>query len=251
MFEGQRAVGVQASRWGEIHELRADREVVLCGGAYNSPQLLMLSGIGPADDLARLGLPVVQDLPCVGHGLQDHPVVWLSWAHDEPVSLLSAGTEEDMARFTQEGRGPLCSNVSEAGGFVRTHPRLPAPDVQFHVAPVLIDDLPASTALASAPACSPRPVAALSRLRSADPTAKPYILHNYYAEEPDLATMVEGVRHQRPRSSPSALLGLTPAGLTTAPASPSNADCAHTSAGTPLPSTTLSARAGWALTTRP
>ena len=134
-FEGQRAVGVQASRWGEIYELRAEREVVLCGGACNSPQLLMLSGVGPADDLARLGLPVVQDLPCVGHGLQDHPVVWLSWAHDEPVSLLSAGTEDDTARFTQEGRGPLCSNLGEAGGFIRTHPRLPGPDVQFHVVP--------------------------------------------------------------------------------------------------------------------
>ena len=141
LFQGQRAVGVQASRWGQIPELRAEREVVLCGGAYNSPQLLMLSGVGAADELTRLGLPVVQDLPGVGQGLQDHAVDWFTWAHDEPVSLLSAGTVEDLARFNQEGRGPLCSNVGEAGGFIRTHNHLPAPDVQFHAIPALFEDL--------------------------------------------------------------------------------------------------------------
>src|SRR5207245_9406102 len=93
LFEGERAVGVQAARLGELHDLRAAREVILCGGAYNSPQLLMLSGIGPAELLSLLQIPVVQDLPNVGQNLQDHPASGLSWAHDEPVSLLNPLTE--------------------------------------------------------------------------------------------------------------------------------------------------------------
>jgi choline dehydrogenase len=195
LFEGQRAVGVQAARWGELHELRAEREVVLCGGAYNSPQLLMLSGVGPAGALTGLGIPVVQDLPGVGRDLQDHPVAWLTWAHDEPVSLISAGSEENVARFIREGRGPLCSNFSETGGFVRTRPHLRAPDVQFHAAPIMIVDEPLSEHGFSVGPCVLTPASrGTVVLRSADPSAKPYILHNYYAEEPDLATMVEGAR---------------------------------------------------------
>jgi len=77
----------------------------VCGGAYNSPHLLMLSGVGPAGILGLLQIPVVQDLGSVGQNLQDHAATGLSWAHDEPVSLFDSLTEENLAAFAQEGRG--------------------------------------------------------------------------------------------------------------------------------------------------
>jgi choline dehydrogenase-like flavoprotein len=84
LFEGGRAVGVQTSRLGELNEVRAEREVILCGGVYNSPQLLMLSGVGPAELLTMLQIPVLIDLPAVGENLQDHAASGLLWTHDEP-----------------------------------------------------------------------------------------------------------------------------------------------------------------------
>ena len=116
--------------------------------------------------------------------------------------------------------------------------------------PALIDDLPSEHGFSVGPCVLTPASGGTVRLRSADPTAKPYILHNYYAEEPDLSTMVEGVRITAEIVSQRAL-GPYTRRPHHPPASTSNADCAHTSAGTPLPSTTLSARAGWALTTRP
>ena len=195
LFEGERAVGVQGARLGELHDFRAEREVILCGGAYNSPHLLMLSGIGSAGILGLLQIPVVQDLPSVGQNLQDHAATGLSWAHDEPVSLFDALTEENLAAFAQEGRGPLTSNIAEAGGFIRTSPDLGAPDVQFHAAPALYVDEPVFEHGFGVGPCVLTPdsrgiVAPLSP----DPTAKPYILHNYYAEESDMARMMQGMR---------------------------------------------------------
>ena len=115
-------------------------EVILSAGAYNSPQLLMLSGIGPAADLARLMIPVRVDLP-VGEGLQDHPSVGMSW-HSDTEGLLSATSPANAERLQREGRGPLTSNVAEAGGFFRTRSSLEAPDIQFHALPAnaLVDE---------------------------------------------------------------------------------------------------------------
>ena len=98
----------------------------------------MLSGIGPAQDLTRLGISVRGDLP-VGVGLQDHPMAWLSW-RTETESLLTAATPENHALLQNEGRGPLSSNGAEAGGFVRTRAGLPAPDIQFHAVPAIVYD---------------------------------------------------------------------------------------------------------------
>ena len=122
-FEGTRAVGVVAERLGELSEFRAEREVILCAGAYNSPQLLMLSGVGPAEALTLLQIPVVADLPSVGQNLQDHPAAGLAWSHDDERSLAGAMTDENMVEFAEHGRGPLTSNIAEAGGFVRTQRR--------------------------------------------------------------------------------------------------------------------------------
>lgn len=198
LFEGGRAVGVVAERGGDWHELRAEREVILCAGTYNSPQLLMLSGVGPAMMLELLTLPVVVDLPEVGANLQDHPAVAPAWTTSEPVSLMTALTPENQALFLEEGRGPLTSNVGEAGGFVRTDEALPAPDIQYHAAPVLfVDDglePPAEHGMIIAPTLVAPSSRGSVRLASPDPTAKPIVQHNYYAELGDMAAMVAGVR---------------------------------------------------------
>ena len=104
----------------------------MSGGAYQSPVLLMLSGIGPADDLGFFGIEVRQDLP-VGHNLQDHCMVNVNYLTDEP-GLFGIFTPENFALLESEGRGPLTSNYPEAGGFFKTRSDLPAPDVEFHFA---------------------------------------------------------------------------------------------------------------------
>ncbi|MFV2114124.1 GMC family oxidoreductase [Micromonospora sp. LOL_025] len=198
LVENGRAVGVVGQRLGEDIEIRAEREVVLSGGAYNSPQLLMLSGIGPAALLTALGVPVVLDQPQVGQNLQDHVLVPLIYAHSHPVSLIAAGTPDDLEQFMSEGRGPMTSNGPEAGGFVRTSDGLAAPDVEFLSAPVMFADNGLGTPTDHALSYGPSMLAPRSRgsvlLALADPTAKPKIVHNYFAEESDLDDAVAALR---------------------------------------------------------
>ncbi|HET6208896.1 MAG TPA: GMC oxidoreductase, partial [Jatrophihabitans sp.] len=193
-----RAEGISCRRLEHSFALRANREVILSAGAYNSPQLLMLSGIGPADTLRGLGIPVVLDSPEVGQNLQDHPTAYLVYSHSHPISLLATGTPEHWREFEQHGRGPLTCNVPEAGGFVRTEAGLPAPDVQFHSLPVMGMEnglgMPPDHGISFGPCVlSPRSRGELT-LASKDPTAKPRIRHNYFAEPADLDTMVAGLR---------------------------------------------------------
>ena len=135
LFDGRRARGVEYIRDGRTEEARAEREVVLAGGAVNSPQLLMLSGIGPADQLRAHGIDVVAELPGVGENLQDHPVVAVCYRASKPVSLANATSLPNVARYLVSKSGPLSSNVAECGGFVRTRDGLDRPDIQFHFAP--------------------------------------------------------------------------------------------------------------------
>ncbi|RLK09672.1 choline dehydrogenase-like flavoprotein [Micromonospora sp. M71_S20] len=198
VMEGARATGIVGWRGDDTVTIRAEREVVLTAGAYNSPQLLMLSGIGPADLLTALGIPVVVDQPLVGQNLQDHPQFWLVYGHNQPVSLLVAGEERYQRQFAEHHSGPLSSNGPEAGGFVRSRPGLPAPDLQFVSLPVMYVDgglgAPSQHALSfGAYVLQPRSRGSVT-LASDDPTAKPRITHNYYADEADLRTAVDGVR---------------------------------------------------------
>ena len=138
IFEGDRAVGVEVGRGTEVEQVMAEREVVLSAGAYGSPQLLMLSGVGPAEALSAFQIGVVRDLP-VGQGLQDHLMVILNYLTDEE-SLMTALSPDNVALLQSEGRGPLTSTIGEAGGFFETRSGLAAADVQFHQAPVLFYD---------------------------------------------------------------------------------------------------------------
>jgi len=126
LFDGDRASGVEVDHGGQVQEVLAAREVILSAGAYQSPQLLMLSGVGPADALVLFGIEPKVDLP-VGEGLQDHCMTLMNWTTDHE-SLMTALTPENIELLQTEGRGPLSSNIAEAGGFMRTRPGLDAPD---------------------------------------------------------------------------------------------------------------------------
>ena len=179
--EGARAVGVQASRLGESQEFRAEREVLLCGGAYNSPQLLMLSGMGPAEHLAMRELAVTLDQPAVGENLSDHPATQLVWTTPEPESLLLALEPAALEQYEASQTGPFASNLAEAGGFARVGEGALAPDIQFHVAPVHIVDEgmrdPEAHGVWVSPCLLTEHSRGTVRLASSDPTAKP-IVHN-------------------------------------------------------------------------
>ncbi|MFJ3336369.1 GMC family oxidoreductase [Streptomyces sp. NPDC086766] len=196
LFDAERTVGVEVDRDGTTRELRCEREVVLSAGAYNSPQLLMLSGIGVADELATLGIAPRVDLP-VGENLQDHPhlaVVHLT----DTESLLTAETPENLRLLETEGRGPLTSNAGEGGGFFRTTDGLDAPDVQIHAVPAMFHQEGLGAATDHAFHIGAVLLAPTSRgkvlLRSALPSAKPRILHNYLTTEEDRATAVRALR---------------------------------------------------------
>jgi choline dehydrogenase len=196
LFEDDRATGVEVERGNQLSELRAEREVLVSAGAYNSPQLLLLSGIGIAAELQAYGIQPRADLP-VGENLQDHPNVGLGYVTDVET-LISAQTEANVALLQTQGRGPLTSNIGEAGGFFRTVDGLAGPDFQIHAAPVMFVDeglaLPAQHAYVFG-ACLLRPA---SRgkvfLRSLLPTAKPHIVHGYFTTEQDRAATIRAMR---------------------------------------------------------
>jgi choline dehydrogenase-like flavoprotein len=198
LFDGARAVGVAGSRLSEMLEFRAEREVLVCAGAYLSPQILWLSGIGRPDELALLQLPTIADVPGVGLGLQDHLTAGFTWMCEEPVSLKDALNEENLAAWATQGAGPLSSNTAECGGFLRTREELSAPDVQFHmVSGMFIQEglIPAPAHGFTLSACVLRPESRGQVIViSPDPTTKPLIMHNYLAEAEDLRSAVAGLR---------------------------------------------------------
>jgi choline dehydrogenase len=141
VFEGRRAVGVEAARRGRVERIRAG-EVILCGGAINSPQLLQLSGVGNARELQALGVPVVDDLPGVGENLQDHLEVYVQHGSKLPVSVAPAMKWRNRPavgfRWLFHRDGPGATNHFEAGGFVRSNDDVAYPNLMFHFLPVAI-----------------------------------------------------------------------------------------------------------------
>ncbi|MGY1834472.1 GMC family oxidoreductase [Blastococcus sp. SYSU DS0510] len=201
LVEGGRATGVEYRAGGQLRTVRATREVVLSGGAVNSPQLLMLSGIGPADHLREVGVDVVHDLPGVGAGLQDHPLVPVVWNVRSGRSLRLAETPVNLARWKVAGRGPLTSNLAEAGLFTRSNPQLAEPDLQMHFLPVKFwkqaEVDPDAEAFTSAVVLVRVHSRGSVRLRSADPTWAPAIDAGYLTDERDLDALVSGVEQAR------------------------------------------------------
>ena len=186
---------------GEKQQANANKEVILSGGAINSPQLLLLSGIGPADHLKALGIPVVADLPGVGQNLQDHPAIVVLYASTQPITLLHAQSPENMQDFVDNKMGPLTSNVAEAGAFVRTKANLPMPDIQYHFTPVYYLNhnftIPEGDGYTIAPCVLHPKSRGYIALRSTNPEEAPIIQPNYFSDEADMQVLIEGVKIAR------------------------------------------------------
>lgn len=212
LMDGNRAIGVAYLKDGREHELHASKEVILAGGAVNSPQLLLLSGIGPQEELARHGIALRHHLPGVGKNLQDHLDVLV--VHKcakavslgiSPLNLLQHAWH--VLNYILFRKGPLTSNAAEGGGFVKSSPEQPIPDLQFHFTPAHLDDhghtlsSAAYTMLGHGYAlhvCDLRPKSRGDiTLASADPAAAPLINPNYLSHPGDMATMVSGVKAAR------------------------------------------------------
>ena len=201
LFEGKSAVGVSFHQNDGSHQERAEREVVLCAGAVGSPHVLLLSGVGPADQLRQFSIPVVCDLPGVGANLQDHPSVGLTYSSLQPVSLLSTERLPAQLRYLCFKSGPLTSNVGEAGGFIRVSPTSQTPDIQFHFAPAYFRKHGFETSTEHGFSFGPTLVRPHSTghisLRSSNPLDAPCIYANYFSGPGDMELMVEGVKISR------------------------------------------------------
>jgi choline dehydrogenase len=197
VVEGGRAVGVAYQHGTQELVARVDREVVLCGGAVNSPQLLMLSGIGPAAHLREVGVDVVVDHPGVGQNLHDHPAVPMVWHSRDASDLAEHNNLVNFARAKATGTGPLVSNVGEAGAFFKSRDELAAPDLQVHFAPSGFYDNgmhePTTRKLTVAPTLVNVFSRGQIRLRSTDPRWHPEIDPAYYDDQADLDAMVAGM----------------------------------------------------------
>lgn len=207
-IENGRCIGVIVKRGGESELIRAEREVILSAGAFGSPQLLMLSGIGPADHLAEHGISVVVDNSNVGSHLMDHPFYVLNFATGASGTLADALTPESAAQYENHRTGLLSSNIAEAGAFFHTRNDA-APDQQLIGGPTYFhnhgfDTHPTPAFFLGASMVGARSTGAV-RLRSGDPEAKPSILFNYFADPIDLDSMVSAIERLRDIAAQPAL----------------------------------------------
>jgi choline dehydrogenase len=209
-FEGLRATGVRYRRNGQDDEALAGHEVILAAGAIGSPQLLMLSGVGPAEHLRERGVPALFDLVDVGQGLQDHPMAISLFNASGKDSLYAAESPRQLLRLLLRRRGMLTSNVGEAAAFVRTDSRAQAPDLELIFGPVLYVEEglvpPPAHGFSIAAVClQPRSRGSV-RLRSPDPFEAPDIDPGFLRDRADLEVLLAGVNLAR-RIAAAAPLG--------------------------------------------
>lgn len=201
-FEGNRCTGVQYEHDGKLHDVKASQEVILAAGAINSPQVLLLSGIGPADHLAQHGIDVKVDLPGVGQNLQDHLFVPVAYHCSQPVSLANAQTEAQLLLFQQHQKGMLTSNIGEAGGFINLDlADSPVPGLQFIFGPAWFIQHgfvnPGGDGFTILPSMVQPKSRGSVTLASDDPLAKPVIDPNYLSHPDDMAVLKAGVAISR------------------------------------------------------
>ena len=200
-FEGERAAGVRYLFRGTEEIARADREVILAAGAVNSPQLLMVSGVGPADDLVAHGIEVVADSPGTGGNLSDHPVVTVMWDTPKARAVWEQLGPASLLRWKLLHNGPFATNIAEAGGFGRSSPSAPAPDIQLVAlpGPYRSDGLadPVGRMLSLRVALVAPGSRGRITLQSPDPRHKPAIDPAYLADSSDLEPLVKGIRMAR------------------------------------------------------
>jgi choline dehydrogenase-like flavoprotein len=218
LMDGKRAVGVEYRQGGQLQQARANREVLLTAGSLQSPQLLLLSGIGPAADLQALGITTVHDLPGVGANLHDHvdvvQVVHAPHLKDlfgiSPTGLWRA--LKGIFEWRAHRRGMLTTNFAEAGGFIKSQPAEATPDLQFHFVVGKLIDHGRKTVFGhgySCHVCLVRPVSRGSlKLASKDPAQAPLIDPNFLGERDDMDRLVRGFKLMRGILGQPALAGL-------------------------------------------
>jgi choline dehydrogenase len=220
LIDDGRAVGVQVRRGGRVLRVRARREVLLSGGTYGSPQLLMLSGVGPAEDLQRLGIPVQRALAGVGGNLIEHPRMPLQFRARQPLTFLRQLRFDravlSVLRWAFTGGGPFATQICSGTLLLKSDPALDRPDIQLLCNPVRLDARlwfpvlrPAQEHSLYITVCQ---LYAKSRgrvtLRSADPADKPRIAMNLFSHEADFRSMREGLRAARRLYAQPALASL-------------------------------------------
>jgi len=206
LFDGKRAVGVELNRDGKPQSVRARREVILSSGALQSPQLLMLSGIGNAPDLKSAGIDVLHHSPGVGQNLQDHIDFSFGYRSKslDNFGITFAGLRklwQEIGRYRREGKGMITSNVAECGGFLKTDPGLPVPDIQLHFSMAMADNHGRNRHLGHGFGCHVCLLRPKSRgtvtLNSADPASPPRIDPKFYDSPDDLEVMVKAFKITR------------------------------------------------------
>jgi choline dehydrogenase len=205
-FEGRRAIGVEIERQGGGTETIRAGEVILCGGAINSPQLLLLAGVGPAAELETLGIPVVADLPGVGDHLQDHLEVYIQYRSLQPVSMQPTATQKWRRPFIGAQwlflrSGPGATNHFEGGGFARSNEDVAYPNLMFHFLPLAIRYDGSAGAPGHGYQVHVGPMYSDARgtikLKSTDPHEHPAIRFNYLSTDQDRREWVEAVHVAR------------------------------------------------------
>ena len=207
LLKGKRAVGVEYVQDGVTQQLTADKEVLLCAGALQSPQILLLSGIGPKDHLLEMGIAVLHELPGVGLHLHDHPdVVQVLDAPGQKelfgISLTGiARALKGIFEWRSQRTGMLTTNFAEAGGFIKSDPSVATPDLQFHFVIAKLADHGRKTLFGhgvSCHVCLLRPKSRGSvRLASKDPMAPPAIDPNFFGDPEDLERLLRGFKLMR------------------------------------------------------
>lgn len=206
LFSGRRATGVEVLQGGEVHTFQAKRELILAAGSVQSPQLLMLSGIGAGAELREFGIPVIHDLPGVGKNLQDHPDYVFNYrAKSLDLLGISLGGSlqliKEIGRYRRERTGMMASNGAEGGGFLRRFADSPAPEFQVHFVVGMIDSHARKLHLGHGYSCHicllrPKSIGAVT-LASADPAAAPSIDPRFFDHPDDLDAMVDGFKLTR------------------------------------------------------
>ncbi len=207
LFEGKRAVGVRYTQGGQTHEVRAAREVLLCAGALQTPQLLMLSGVGPADQLQKYGIPIVHASTGVGKHLHDHPDIVQVVDAPKLTDLFGISAKgglnalRGILQWRKERAGILTTNFAEAGGFIKSQPSEATPDLQLHFVIGKLLDHGRKPTLGHGFSChlcllQPKSRGSL-RLASNDITVQPLIDPNFLAHPDDMARMVSGFKQMR------------------------------------------------------
>jgi choline dehydrogenase len=209
LIENRRATGVEYDRGGERLTARAEREVLLCGGSYNSPQTLLLSGIGPADEIAAHGIKPVHDLPGVGRNLSEHVVFHVQFAMKEPITFLSRMRADKVALSIAEWAlfktGDFATQALTALAFIRSRPEMERPDIQLFFNSIRMDAkvwFPVirpsqGHMLEGYPSLNYPESRGYVKLRSADPRDPPKILLNFLSTEGDRETARQCIRLTR------------------------------------------------------